>query len=116
MNETTIHDLLAQAYNLLAAQLRSRRSNFQEPMDEIARLFDPKGAFNTPTRMLALDPVIDHAVRDVGEIMEQFRDCSCESIEQAACDLWIVLSRPEVVAELRAEASAATNSRKPSLI
>jgi hypothetical protein len=104
MNETKIHDLLAQAYNLLAAEWRSRRPNFQEPMDEIARLFDPKGAINTPTRMVALDPVIQQAVRDIREIMKQFRDRNCESIEQTARDLWVVLSRREVVSELRAEA------------
>jgi hypothetical protein len=54
--------------------------------------------------MAALDQVIDRAVRDIREIMEQFRDGNRESIEHAARDLWIVLSRPNVVAELRAEA------------
>ncbi|MGZ8310355.1 MAG: hypothetical protein ACXWU0_11255 [Rhodoplanes sp.] len=63
MNETRIHDLLAQAYNLLAAELRSRHPTFDGPMDEMMRLFDPKGPFNTPTMTVSLDPVIDQAVR-----------------------------------------------------
>jgi hypothetical protein len=104
MNEIRIHDLLAQAYNLLAAELRSRHPTFEGPMEEIGRLFDPKGPFNTPTMMLALDPVIDQAVRDVREVMERYRDGNRESVEEAARDLWVVLSRPEVVAELRSEA------------
>ncbi len=105
MNETRIHDLLAQAYNLLAAELRSRHPTFDGPMDEMRRLFDPKGPFNTPTMTVSLDPVIDQAVRDVREVMERFRDGNRESVEEAARDLWVVLSRPEVIAELRAEAA-----------
>jgi hypothetical protein len=76
-------------------------------MDEIARLFDPKRAFNTPTATVAFNPTIDRAVRDIRDIMERFRDANRESTEDAARDLWAVLSRPDVVAELRAEAKDA---------
>jgi hypothetical protein len=104
MNEARIHDLLAQAYNRLAAELRSGHPDFDGAMEDLARLFDPKGTFNTPTMVAGLHPELDRAVRDIREIMERFRDANRESIEDAARDVWRVVSRREVVTELRVEA------------
>ncbi|RAI45087.1 hypothetical protein [Rhodoplanes roseus] len=101
MNEQVLHDLLAKAYNLIAAELRSAAPDFDRVMDAVGRLFDPKGAFNTPTMTLSLPPAVDRAVIDLREVMERFRDAAAESTEEAVRDVWSVLSRPEVVAALK---------------
>ncbi|MBK5957716.1 hypothetical protein CCR97_05760 [Rhodoplanes elegans] len=101
MNEAALHDRLAEAYNLIAAALRSEAPDFDRVMDAIGRLFDPKGPFNTPTMTLALPPSVDRAVLDLRDVMERFRDRSAESTEEAVREVWSVLSRPEVVAALR---------------
>ena len=101
MNEAALHDRLAAAYNLIGAALRGGRPDLVRVMDELLRLFDPKGPFNTPTGNLALPPEIGHAVIDIRQVMERFRDASAESGEDAVREIWAVLSRPTVVAALK---------------
>ncbi|EJW10364.1 hypothetical protein A33M_0150 [Rhodovulum sp. PH10] len=108
MNEAAIHDRLAQAHNLLAGLLRADGESvgadeYDRAMDRIALLFDPKGPFHTPSMTVALPPALDRAVIELREIMERFRDATAESSEQAVRELWSVLGRREVVAELRRE-------------
>ncbi|MDC7785476.1 hypothetical protein PQJ75_26615 [Rhodoplanes sp. TEM] len=101
MNEAALHDLLARAYNLIAAALRDDRPDFDRVMDAVGRLLDPKGPFNTPTMTLSLPPSVDRAILDLRGVMERFRDASAESTEEAVREIWSVLSRPEVVKALK---------------
>ena len=103
MHEQQIHDAIHGARAILARYIKTGKPSADRTMDEILRLFDPKGPVMTPTQQLRIVPLVDRAMRQIGQVLARYRDATSTSMEETLAALWRIVDDRRLIAALKGE-------------